>query len=306
MRGSSPDTARFYSPSVALSTYTNITTNPIRAYTSVGRFSPDGSLFVCDNGNNAEKIFIYQTHGSADATTWTKLPALGQQPLDSLWTAEFSPDGQWLAVGHNTSPYVEVYNTATWTKRPAPATTVGGTAYSISFSPDSSMMAATGANLRVYNTSTMGLVPGVPSLSWPSWVRFSADGANLLTDNSSAPFIRRYETTGWTSQPIGAGSGLSYQARASSDGRWLAVQTEVGVDVWDAETWNRFPISILQFDGVSGSVGLSFSKDSKYFAFSAVTYAENLSIVDTSDWSLVYGATWPAGFGAGFCEFSPF
>ena len=48
-----------------------------------------------------------------------QLPSPAVLPTGIAFGCAFSPDGSKLAVAHNTSPYIAIYNTADWSSRPA-------------------------------------------------------------------------------------------------------------------------------------------------------------------------------------------
>ena len=61
-----------------------------------------------------------------------------------------------LAVGHSTSPYVTIYNTADWSKISNPSTLPTGAGNGVAFSPDGSKLAVahfSSPYVTIYNTS---------------------------------------------------------------------------------------------------------------------------------------------------------
>src|SRR5690606_4456614 len=64
-------------------------------------------------------------------------------PTGDGFGVSFSPDGNYLAVGHSSSPYVTIYkrNGDTFTKLPNPSTLPINTVFGVSFSPDGNYLA---------------------------------------------------------------------------------------------------------------------------------------------------------------------
>jgi Tol biopolymer transport system component len=82
-------------------------------------------------------------------------------PDGTGYACAFSPDGRFLAVGHNTSPFITVYERSgtTFTKLSA-LTAPENTGWGCAFSPDGRFLAvshSTSPHITVYETS--GLNP---------------------------------------------------------------------------------------------------------------------------------------------------
>ena len=61
-----------------------------------------------------------------------------------------------MAVAHDITPFVTIYNTSDWSKFADPATLPGGNGYGITFSPDGTKLILAGAGtpkMTIYNTS---------------------------------------------------------------------------------------------------------------------------------------------------------
>lgn len=122
-----------------------------------------------------------------------------------------------LAVGHDGSGGLLVYNTSTWTTVTIPAGISGG--YKGCFSPDGSLFAiGTGSSpyLTVYETTGWTKISFTPGLS--SIVRqvsFSPDGSKLAISHGSSPYIVVFRTSDWGKETIPysgqfSGQGIQY------------------------------------------------------------------------------------------------
>lgn len=92
--------------------------------------------------------------------TFTKLSNPATLPANNGINTEYSPNGNYLAVVHATSPFLTVYSISgtTYTKLADPATLPGGTATAVCWSADSTKLAvnmagATSPNVRFYSVS---------------------------------------------------------------------------------------------------------------------------------------------------------
>jgi len=73
----------------------------------------------------------------------TKLPNPAALPAGNAWGASFSPDGTYLAIAHDTTPFVTIYKRSgdTFTKLANPHDLPAGTGTGASFSPDGTYLA---------------------------------------------------------------------------------------------------------------------------------------------------------------------
>jgi WD40 repeat protein len=89
-------------------------------------FSPDGSMLAVVGGDGLD---LYNTND------WSKVAG---EPEFDTWSEDvaWAPDGSLLAIAHQGSPYITIYETATWTKIADPGTLPSGTALCVTFSPE--------------------------------------------------------------------------------------------------------------------------------------------------------------------------
>lgn len=135
-------------------------------------------------------------------------------PSGTASCCSFSPGGEFLGIGFNSSPFLAVYQAEGWGRR-MDVPTQPGTVNAVSFSPDGSLMAV-GLNvspyLKIYNTSDFSEVTGPSQMpSFPVFeIGFSPNGSYMyiVWGNTSAPAqgIRRnlylYNVSGWTRRTI--------------------------------------------------------------------------------------------------------
>jgi WD40 repeat protein len=82
-------------------------TLPSGGATIGARFSRDGRyLVVCSDTSSSPKLAIYER----TPRSIIKISDPGTLPTGSLDESDFSPDNRYLAVAHNTSPYVTIYD----------------------------------------------------------------------------------------------------------------------------------------------------------------------------------------------------
>ena len=94
----------------------------------------------------------------------SKLALTPIAPSSTAYGCASSPGGTLLAVAHDSSPYITIYNTSTWAKLANPSVLPSNTAYGCAFSPDGTLLAvahAVAPYITIYNTSTWATVPGL-------------------------------------------------------------------------------------------------------------------------------------------------
>ena len=139
----------------------------------------------------------------ANVATGRQEPPLATPPAGTGYGCAFSPDGALLAVAHNASPYINIYNTSDWSKVANPATLPTGASNGCAFSPDGALLAvvhSTSPYITIYNTSDWSKVANPATL--PTGIgygcAFSPDGALLVVAHSISPYITIYNTSDWS------------------------------------------------------------------------------------------------------------
>ena len=117
----------------------------------------------------------------ANVATGRQEPPLATPPAGTGYGCAFSPDGALLAVAHNASPYINIYNTSDWSKVANPATLPASTSYGCAFSPNGALLAVahnSSPYVTIYNTSDWSKAAGVvPIYDTARAVSFVAAGA---------------------------------------------------------------------------------------------------------------------------------
>lgn len=168
---------------------------------NAAKFSPDGAYLAL--GTTVVRIY--------DTTTWTQAAFFSDAEIaGTIFSLDWSDNGNWLAVGHGGSPYLTVLNTSDWSVV-AGTPTLAGTGNAVSFSPDDSLLAAGHGNspyLTVSNTANWSLVSGAPAQAGAcNTLDFSPNGEWLMlgiTSNNSGS--RAVRISDWTTQA----SGVAY------------------------------------------------------------------------------------------------
>jgi Tol biopolymer transport system component len=101
----------------------------------------------------AQGLFIYQRNG----TTFTKLDDPASLPTSIVRGSTWSPDGKYLSLAHNGSPYVTVYerDDTTFTRLADPASLPTNTGNKPTWSPDGQFLSVAGFTspyLNIYQT----------------------------------------------------------------------------------------------------------------------------------------------------------
>lgn len=205
---------------VASETFDTAPTNlPVGAIYSMAINSDGSEICVTSAGSAGANRFI--RYGTSDMS---KLTDPSVWPTGLSRKPGYSPNGTWLAIPHETSPYITIYELATMNKIADPAILPTGTMVGANFSPDSSMLAIVGGSgagsaLVVYNTSSWSkiTIASVPSHG-SYYVEWNPDGSKLAVLDILSLNYTVYETSGWTkltnptlpSYVAGVGRGISW------------------------------------------------------------------------------------------------
>lgn len=214
-------------------------------------FSPNGQLLAV-----AHDIDLLNANHSVSVLqvgTWEVVAQL--EVAGNARCVAWSANGQRLAVGTTSAPYLYVFNTTTWvadTGIPNPGNIVNGVAWR----PDGAFLAVAKAgnpNLIVYNTSTWGTVT-VPSrtASADNVVRFSPDGTRLAVGGFATPTLLVLNTANWSTITVPTIGTTVYGLAFSPDGSLLAVGGS-GVTILTTSPWatttgpNTTPLTTTAF-----------------------------------------------------------
>jgi 6-phosphogluconolactonase (cycloisomerase 2 family) len=187
-------------------------------------------------------ITIYKRDGD----TFTKLnnPNIlpgNNFPSSTGYSTAFSPDGTYLAIAHNQTPFITIYKRSgdTFTKLSNPATLPPTTGQGVAFSPDGTYLAVAHSGspfITIYkrsgDTFTKLTNPATLPTGTGRGTAFSTDGTYLAVAHNTSPFITIYERSGDTFTKLTdpatlptftGGFSAAYGTAFSSSGTYLAV-----------------------------------------------------------------------------------
>jgi len=169
----------------------------------------------------------------------TKLADPATLPTGIGWGVAFSPNGDYLAVAHPTTPFITIYKRSgdTFTKLANPATLPTYTGYAVAWDPTGTYLAWGGGRtpspnpcLIIYKRSgdTFTALGGITA-PWPNIddLTFSADGVYLMATNNSSPYVHFYKRSGDVftklSNPTTLPPDSGYSLDISSDGVYFGL-----------------------------------------------------------------------------------
>lgn len=172
-------------------------------------FKPDGSeLAMTLNGADASGSLLR----IMDTETWQMKSDIPAIPSGIGYRIAYSPEGKYLALTQQYSPYVRVYDTETWSQL-----TLGGTlsytGQGVSFSGDGKYLAVaqSGApGVIVFNTRDWS-VADFPALPAALRVAFSGEGEILAVGLNTSPYLKVYASGSWEEQTF-AGVSMIFSA----------------------------------------------------------------------------------------------
>lgn len=142
--------------SVSGSTFTKSTISGFQGINVSGlAYSPTGE-FLAVAGDNGVPISIFQIASGV----YTQLPAPAIPPTNTAFGVSWSPNGRYLAVSHQTSPRVTIYDrngTTTFTKLTDPVAIPTSTGNAVAFSPDNQFLAVAHPSspyIHIYKTGS--------------------------------------------------------------------------------------------------------------------------------------------------------
>ncbi len=165
-------------------------------------FSTDGVISCRD----AYSVAVY-SYLQRSGDTFTKLADPATLPAGASYSLDFSYDGTYLAVGHQTSPFITIYKRSgdVFTKLSNPATLPANVGYDVAFSYDGTYLAdatGSGGGFVIYKrsddtfTKLTTNAPNVqPGGNGSKGCMFSDDGTYLVVVSSETPFIYIYKRT---------------------------------------------------------------------------------------------------------------
>lgn len=210
--------------------------NPQSQETAIA-WSLDGRFLTLGSGN-ADLITYLRLNNR-----FTKLADVATPPTGDIGAVAWSPNSQYLAVAHDISPYLSLYerNGYTITKLTNPSTLPTGRARGAAWSPDGRFLVIGHAGspyISIYEATTSSSNSGVVyvKLANPSTLptagaiysaAFSPDGSYLTIVGDTSPFINIYSISNRTftklSDPSSLPTGTSRSVAWSPDSGYVAV-----------------------------------------------------------------------------------
>jgi WD40 repeat protein len=181
-------------------------------------------------------IYIYKREGDS----FKRLNFPNVIPNDDGHDTSFSPDSTYLAVVHDSTPYVMIYKRAedTFTKLTNPNILPTGTGWGCDFSPDGVYLAIahnTSPYITIYKRSgdtftKLANPTGLPTGDGYG-CKFSPDGVYLAVAHNTTPFITIYKRDGDTftklNNPASLPTGWGLNIAWTPDSIYLAVGHDV-------------------------------------------------------------------------------
>lgn len=244
------------------------TTGPLSGVRTCLAISPDGKYVVVGGGFNSDQFAVIDRETGARMS----VSALMNFPRN----AQFSPNGEWLAIGSGNAPYFGLWRLvgSTWQYQTTTGTSLSSTNYGLSFSEDSTKLGTIAdGKACIVDLATLVAVAVETGLSTIAYgCSFSPDSKKLRYLNGNV--LRTYDlTTSALSSISFAGAGNTQSYALSRDESILLVGRS-------APPW----LLAFGFDGVStltsipvtspiASIprGLGISHDAK---FAAVAYPQ--------------------------------
>ena len=206
-------------------TFTSRTTIP------TGSLRTDGATYL-----QSAYPALFAVVGLALYDPGVKLADPATLPADQGNGTDFSADGVYMAVAHNTSPFVTIYKRAgdVFTKLSDPATLPVGTGTGVSFSESGvylSVSHATTPYVTIYKRSgdvfTKLADPATLPTGYSRGTSFSQDNTYLSVSHNTTPFVTIYKRAGDVftklSDPATLPPAQSYGAAFSNDNTYLSV-----------------------------------------------------------------------------------
>jgi len=164
-----------------------------------------------------------------------KFPDPATPPTGDGTGISFSTNNKYMAVSHNTAPYVSIYKYApnTYTKLANPASLPTGKGWDVAFSFDDKYLAVaheTSANLTIYKRSGDTFTKLADPANLPTYsslgIAFSPDVTYLAVAHSgTSPYLVIYKRSGDTftklADPANLPAGNGYAVTWSPDGTYL-------------------------------------------------------------------------------------
>lgn len=191
-------------------------------------FSPNGQWMMITNTTPDAKLPTLKAVSVFDLESGTGVVLSGSVAVGGPYPGTFNPSSSRCVIGDNSSPYMQIFDTATWTQTTVPS--LSAAAIWSAYSPDGAKLAVltwTGNRLRVFNTADWSEITIPVNITTTVYqCAFSPDGTSLLVVHASSPYVSVYDTTTWAKTafagslpPTNTGQSVAF----SADGLHLAI-----------------------------------------------------------------------------------
>ncbi len=167
---------------------------------------------------------------------FTKLSNPGSLPANTGQCAAWSPDSQFLAIGHTTTPFVTIYQRtgATFAKCADPVSLPAAQVNGVAWSPDGTILTCVhGTTPFITNYSRSGVTftkmtaPVTLPAGAGNGAQWSPNGGMLAVAHDTSPYITIYTWDGATftklTDPVDLPAGNAKSVSWTSNGQYLAV-----------------------------------------------------------------------------------
>lgn len=260
--------------------------------------TPFLSILNYDEATNTFTNFADPSTGASGVTTPFVPPNTGNG-------VDFSPNGDYLAVAHSSTPQCTLYrkNGNSFVKLPALASLPGGTTgRTVAFSADSNFLSlGTSGGFGIYARSgdTFTRITDAETHTSTSGTAWSQDSRYTISCNAVSPFFKIMKRTGEGTAstlsrvtPADAIDGTSSSAAWSFDGQYLAVAysgtlttfgaTRIAIYKQSSDTFTRLTVT-GQPATTAGPTGVAWSRCGKYLYLTLGTSPSFLTIKRTGD-----------------------
>jgi len=212
-----------------------------------------------------------------------KLTNPSQLPASTGNGSSFSPDGRYLVITHNTSPFITIYERTDniFSKLDNPANLPTGTGNGVSWSSDGRFLSVAHSTTPFVTTykvtdgsfSKLDDPANLPT-GTGNGVSWSSDGRFLSVAHSTTPFVTTYKREGLTlvklADPTDLPNGIGFGVNFHLSGKYLSVAHDltpfVTVYERDGETFTKLPNPTTLPSGQGR--GVAFSPCCKYLVVS--------------------------------------
>jgi WD40 repeat protein len=280
-------------------------------------FTTKGTAGFLELKGKRKIILQYKGNGFNGVEPGVKVTDPVDLPASGAYGNSWSPNGRYLAVGFDSSPYLIIYDWATGlpVKIADPATLPTNTVYGCSWSPDSRYLAVghltspyvtiydwiTGEPVKITNPATLPTGSGHKG-------EWSPDSRYLTLPHTTTPFITIYDwitgapvkITNPATLPTGDGRSCSW----TPDGKYLAVGHDVSPYVTIYDWTSGVPLKIANPATLPAGISIAcWSPNGKFLGASHVTspYATIYKYANSSIVKITNPATLPAGNGEECC-----